>query len=124
LAVTGIAIASAWLGAVEDAREAVAATEKLAPGFEFLASEVALAPAWTAAAEGDVVAARASLLAGAELARTTGHRIDEAWLLHDIARLGDPASVTARLDELAAATDSLLIAARALHAQAGRRRRP
>ncbi len=42
----------------------------------------------------------------------------EAWLLHDIARVGDAASVAGRLGELAGICEGELVAAYAMHADA------
>ena len=46
-------------------------------------------------------AAMEVLATAARAAAATGSRTCEAWLLHDIARLGDPASVAERLTTLA-----------------------
>ena len=58
------------------------------------------------------------LRTAAGLAAETGYRGSEAWLLHDIARLGDPASVVDRLEELATECEGPLVAAYAAHARA------
>ena len=58
------------------------------------------------------------LLTAAQLAATTGYRVTEAWLLHDVVRLGDAASVVGRLAELELTCEGDLVAAYAGHAQA------
>ena len=58
-----------------------------------------------------------------ELARSAGYRGAEAWLLHEIVRLGDPASVVGRLEELADICEGELVPAYAMHAEAAASRR-
>jgi DNA-binding NarL/FixJ family response regulator len=58
------------------------------------------------------------LRTGAEQAAISGHLTSESWLLHDLARLGAPEAIAARLGELADASDSALVATRAMHADA------
>jgi DNA-binding CsgD family transcriptional regulator len=88
-----------------------------AKGFGFFDPELALGRAWSAAAGGDLPAARATLVAAGTSAERADHLPVAAWLLHDALRLG-AADVAARLKALAAATDSTLVAARAGHAAA------
>ena len=83
---------------------------------------VAQARAWTAAADGDLTTARRVLLAGVAQAGAEERRVYQAELAHDVARLGDPAAAAAILEELAAACDSVLVAAFAEHARALMRR--
>ena len=89
-----------------DAAAAAAAVAELqrVPPFAFARAEQDLGPAWARAAAGDLPGARQVLQAAADQAAATGYRTTEAWLLHDIARLGDPAAVADRLAELAAAS--------------------
>ena len=56
--------------------------------------------------------------AGADLAATTGHLTTEAWLLHEIARIGGAAEVVERIERLAARCDGSLVAARAVDVRA------
>jgi DNA-binding CsgD family transcriptional regulator len=58
------------------------------------------------------------LLAAADRAAGDGYLVCEAWLLHDVARLGDPAAVAARLAALAARCEGDLVGAYAAHAAA------
>lgn len=116
LAVTGLAVASAWLGDAAGSAAAVAEVEGLA-AFGFLHHEVALGQAWAAVAAGDPESARRRLRDAAAEAVGTEHRISAAWLFHDVVRLGDP-SVHEELSAIAAACDSPLVAARAGHAEA------
>ena len=74
--------------------------------------------AWVAAAGGELSQACQILAAGAGRAATTTMRIAEARLLHDVARLGQPALAGPRLAALAEVTDSQFVAAQARHAAA------
>jgi DNA-binding CsgD family transcriptional regulator len=74
--------------------------------------------AWAAVARGEVSRALDLLRQAAGRAADHGQWVAEARLLHDVARLGDPASVASRLQELAAAVEGGLVAAAALHANA------
>ncbi len=94
------------------------------PEFPFTRPEQELGRAWALAAAGDLPGARRVLWAAADLAATTGYRIAEAWLLHDVARLGDPASVVDRLGDLASACEGDLVGAYASHAAAAAAGRP
>jgi hypothetical protein len=118
-----LATAHAWLGDAEAAAGAVAGMEGL-PDLPHSRAEQALGPAWAKVAAGDAPGARVDLLAAAEQARASGHRISEAWLLHDVARLGDATTVADRLDELAAICEGALVAAFAGHTRAACGLRP
>ncbi len=74
--------------------------------------------AWTLVAAGRHSAARELLAAAAERARALGQHGLEAGALHDLARLGDAASVLARTDELAGIVQGELMAARCDHVEA------
>ena len=117
LVLSALATAHASLG---DAAAAAAAVLELdrRPAFLFGPAEQELGRAWALAATGDLPGARDVLRAAAELASASGYRITEAWLLHDVARLGDPASVADRLGELAALCEGELVALYASHAAA------
>jgi ATP/maltotriose-dependent transcriptional regulator MalT len=117
LALSSLATADACLGDGAAAANAVLELDRL-PEFAFFGPEQQLGRAWALVAGGDLPAARRSLQAAAELARTSGHRGSEAWLLHDVARLGEPASVVDRLEELAAECEGSLVAGYAAHASA------
>ena len=94
------------------------------PEFPFTRPEQEFGRAWALAAAGDLPGARRVLFAAADLASTMGYRIAEAWLLHDVARLGDPASVVDRLGDLASACEGELVGAYASHAAAAAAGRP
>jgi DNA-binding CsgD family transcriptional regulator len=91
--------------------------EQLTTGFGFLAAELTLGRAWALAATGDLADARAVLLAVADDGERSGHLPAASWLLHDATRLGAD-GVAPRLEALAEACDSALVAARAAHATA------
>ena len=117
LALAGLALAQAMLGDA-DAAALVLAERDTGPEFGFRGPEQQLADAWTVLTAGPTAAAR-RFRATAARAADTGHRTAEAWLLHDLLRTtGEDTS--ARLGELAAASDSPLLAARARHAAAAR----
>jgi DNA-binding CsgD family transcriptional regulator len=117
-----LSLLAAAHGARGDAVAASAAVGELdqLPPFGFVAPEQELGRAWAKAAEGDRSAARAILSAAAADADDRGYVTSEAWLLHDVARLGHPGPVADRLATLAQRADSPLIAAYAAHAEAAR----
>ena len=55
--------------------------------------------------------------------RSAGYRGAEAWLLHEVVRLGDPASVVGRLEDLADICEGQLVPSYAMHAEAAASRR-
>jgi len=113
-----LATAHAWLGDTEAAANAVAELERL-PVLPHARADQALGPAWALVAAGDVPGGRDLLFEAADVAACTGHRVSEAWVLHDVARLGDPARVVERLEWLAGECEGPLVDAYALHARAG-----
>jgi DNA-binding CsgD family transcriptional regulator len=76
------------------------------------------ARAWTAAAAGDLPAARDQLEAAADLGEEIGDLVGAAGALHGLARLGHARDVAGRLSELAAHVDGHLVTARAGYASA------
>ena len=113
-----LAIAHGLLGnAVESAARADQ-IDALRSGYGFLGPELSLGRAWALVAAGDVLAARAVLVASAAAAEQTQHVPVAAWLLHDAVRLGAGKEVAVRLAALATVTDSPLVAAKAGHALA------
>ncbi|MGI8332940.1 LuxR C-terminal-related transcriptional regulator [Actinomadura scrupuli] len=118
LASACLAVALAQLGDAEGARTALAETGA-SPGS---AGMIAQAHAWTAAAAGELTAARETLLAAAESAAARQRHTACAELLHDVARMDDPGTVMARLDELALRCDSPLVTARAVYARGAAKR--
>ena len=108
------------LGQTDAAAQALA-ERTTAPAFGFLGPEHQLADAWTAVVSRRPREAAQRLRSAAAQAASTGHRVTESWLLHDLMRTcGEDTS--ARLRELAGVCDSPLVAARARHAVAARAR--
>jgi len=117
LVLSALAAAHATAG---DAAAAGAAVDELdrVPPFAFVRAEQELGRGWALVAAGDLVGARQVWRDAADDARRTGHAGTEAWLLHEIARVGEPSSVAARLSELTTICESNLINAYAAHAAA------
>lgn len=74
--------------------------------------------AWSKVAAGEMSAARSLLREGAARAEAQANNVAEARLLHDLVRLGGPASVVERLDRLAEVVDAQLVLLFASHARA------
>jgi DNA-binding CsgD family transcriptional regulator len=117
LVLSVLATATAGLGDAEAAAAAASDLDRLEP-FPFTRPEQELGRAWARVAAGDLPGAREILRRGAALAAEAGYRGCEAWLLHDVARLGEPATVAARLADLADECEGDLVAAYAGHAAA------
>ena len=120
LALSGLALAHALLGEADAAAQALAERATV-PAFGFLGPEQQLADAWTAVVSRRPREAAERLRAAAAQAASTGHRVTESWLLHDLMRISGE-DTSARLRELAEECDSPLVAARARHAAAARAR--
>lgn len=116
-ALVGSAIAHALLGDATAAEAAQVEIDRMTP-FGFMAPERALADGWVAVAKGDLASARRLLADGAKIAADSGHMTSAIWMLHDIARLGGADDVAGQVSALAAATDSTLAHARAVHVTA------
>ena len=123
LALSLLATAHAWLGDAAAAAAAVADLDR-APELAYARAEQEFGRAWALVAAGDVPGGRAVLFAAAEIAASTGYRVTEAWLLHDVARLGDAAAVADRIEALAAECEGTLATAFAIHARAAAGVRP
>ena len=116
-ALSPLAVAAAWLGDIDTARAAVAELDS--PGeYGFHRAEQDVGRAWAAWLAGDVHDAREIARAAATSAAGQGYRASEAWLLHDLARLGDPAGARGRLAELGELCEGPLVRTYALHAAA------
>jgi len=120
LALSGLALALAMLGDADGAAQALAARSS-GPAFGFLAPEQQLADAWTAHASRRPAEAAQRFRDAAARADSSGHRIAESWLLHDLMRTSGE-DTSARLRDLADECDSALVSARARHAVAARAR--
>ena len=118
-----LAAAEAWLGDRDAAVNAARTVESL-PSIAHLEAEQVVGPAWTAVVTGDTRRGRELLLAAADRAAVSGCRAPEAWLRHEVARLGDAPSVVDRLEELAAVCEGALIPAYGFHARAAVRQDP
>ncbi len=120
LVLSGLALVHALLGEA-DAAARVLAERDTGPAFGFRGPEQQLADAWTAIASRQPIQGAKLFREAAALAASTGHRTNEAWVLHDLMRTtGEDTS--GRLRELADACDSPLVSARARHAAAARAR--
>jgi ATP/maltotriose-dependent transcriptional regulator MalT len=117
LVLSTLATAHACAGDAAAAARAVRELDEL-PRFPFVEPEQELGRAWSLVAVGDLPGARGVLRAAADLAARRGYAGCEAWLLHDVARLGDAASVAGRLEELATRCEGDLVAAYNFHAAA------
>jgi len=117
LVLSALATAHAFAG---DAAAAALAVDELdrVPAFAFVRAEQELGRGWALAVGGDLVGARQTWRDAADHARRTGHASTEAWLLHDIARAGEPAAVASRLSDLATICEGGLVGAYAAHASA------
>jgi DNA-binding CsgD family transcriptional regulator len=120
VALSGLALAHAMLSDADAAARALTQRAE-GPEFGFRGPEQQLADAWTAIASRRPAEAADLFRSAAAQAASTGHRMTESWLWHDLMRTsGQDAS--ARLRELADACDSPLVSARARHAAAARGR--
>lgn len=117
-ALSQLAVATAWLGDAAAARAAVAELDELCAtgAYGFHREEQDLGRAWAAWAAGDLRHAREVARAAAVSAAGSGHRSSAAWLLHDLARLGDPAGASRPLQDLALVCEGPLVDAYAVHA--------
>jgi DNA-binding CsgD family transcriptional regulator len=113
------ALALALVGQADQAAETLAVHDALDPP-SVLPNETDIlqARAWTAAAAGDLPAARDHLEAAAELGEQIGDLIGASGALHGLARLGRAGQVAARLTDLVDDIDGDLAAARAAYANA------
>jgi DNA-binding CsgD family transcriptional regulator len=87
------------------------------PGFVFMAADVLLARAWTAAAEGAVSMAIKLALQAADTAAAQGQPALESYALHTAVRFGEAAPAD-RLARLSAVVDGPLCSVAAAHAAA------
>jgi DNA-binding CsgD family transcriptional regulator len=115
LVLSALGVAHAYVGDVAAASAAALELERL-PTFGFHAPEQELGRAWSLVLTGDLPGARSILRAASELAAERGFVGSEAWLLHDILRLGDATGVVDRLAELADLSEGDLVATYAAHA--------
>jgi DNA-binding CsgD family transcriptional regulator len=111
--------ALALSGQANEAAATLAALDALAlPKILVNEADLLSARAWTAAAGGDLPAARDQLEAAAALGEEVGDLVGAASALHGLARLGHAQQVHSRLCALAAEIDGDLVTARAHYASA------
>jgi DNA-binding CsgD family transcriptional regulator len=111
--------ALALAGQAGRAAETLAALDALGlPTIPAAEADLLQARAWTAAAAGNLPAARRQLDAAAGLGEQIGDLIGATTALHSLARLGGSRQVAARLTALAAEVDGDLTTARAAYASA------
>jgi DNA-binding CsgD family transcriptional regulator len=109
--------ALALAGQAGKAAEALASHDALGlPTMLTYETDLRQARAWTAAAEGNLPAARDQLEAAADLGEQIGDLIGATSALHGLARLGHARDVATRLAELATQVDGDLVTARATYA--------
>ncbi len=101
IALSLLATSAAQLGDVAGCDAAVDELDRLR-SFAYRAPEQELGRAWAAVAHGEQQRGRDLLLAAADRAAATGERAIEVVLLHDVARLGEPAAVRERIEAVAA----------------------
>ncbi|WP_433917497.1 LuxR C-terminal-related transcriptional regulator [Streptomyces canus] len=112
LHMSGLMACAALIGDIDTAASLVPDYEAIAASGGW-SGEESVGMAWLHAARGEISRARDLLRAAAGRARHTGHRVSEALVLTDIARLGDPKAVQERLSELSAQVDGAFTPARA-----------
>lgn len=117
LIVSVLATAHAQLGEADAVARYERRAEELAHVRGFLRAERAVGRAWAAHVRSEHTLSRQLLLDGAAMAKAAGQVVSESFLLHEHLRLGGEPMV-ARLAELAIASQSPLVAARAAHAAA------
>jgi DNA-binding CsgD family transcriptional regulator len=122
--VAGMALAEGMAGRAAAANAALTELDELPAGWMtiFETDVIDRGRAWVSVAAGEVSRARRQLREAAQRAAGGNQRVAEARLLHDVARLGEPESVTARLRELAAVVDGDVVATWAEHAEGLARR--
>ncbi|MEP1124225.1 MAG: LuxR C-terminal-related transcriptional regulator [Ilumatobacter sp.] len=118
MALAGLAASTALAGDMVTAHQALVDLAAIAGRFGFLLPERCIGPAWVLVAQGRRTEAIETFVAGADLAAATGHVTTEAWLLHEVARIGGGAEVVDRIEALAARCDGTLVAARAADTRA------
>lgn len=120
----GLALAEGMAGRAVEAAAATSELDDLPPTWMtiFEAELIKRGRAWASVAAGDVSLACDMLTRAAEPAALDHQWVAEAHLLHDVARLGEPASVAPRLADLAIVIDGDLSTAFARHTAAMVRR--
>ncbi len=122
----GISLAASMSGHTDQAEAAAAERDGLpvGPMRVYEPDLIERGRAWLSVAAGELSRACEILAGAAAQAAAANMRIAEARVLHDIARLGQPGSVAARLAALAEMVDGTFVAALAGHAAALVQARP
>jgi DNA-binding NarL/FixJ family response regulator len=111
--------ALACAGQADEAAETLATLDGLGlPAVLLDETELLQAQAWTAAAAGDLSAARRQLEVAADLGEEVGDLYGAARALHGLARLGGSRQAAPRLAVLASQVEGEMVAARATYATA------
>jgi len=118
VALAGAAQAAAQAGEADAAQSAIAEMERTPLSHKGFALELGLARAWSAAANGELT--RACALAREAAERATERRQDgyAVRALHELCRLGDPATAAPQLVQRAGRVDGPFAPAAAAHATA------
>jgi ATP/maltotriose-dependent transcriptional regulator MalT len=117
-ALAGLGQAAAQAGEPEAARSALAEMERTPLGHKGFAVELELARAWSAAASGELSRARGLASEAGALAQSRGQDAYAVRALHELCRLGDPATAAPELARLAGRVDGPFAATAAAHAAA------
>jgi DNA-binding NarL/FixJ family response regulator len=115
MAWAGIALTRALLGEVREARAAIARSDAEPSHVGAFAMNAGSARAAVFVAAGEFGSACAELQRGAELAAAGGNLIGEAWMWHELARLGMYEPGAGRLSDLAERSDNKLVTTRSAH---------
>jgi DNA-binding CsgD family transcriptional regulator len=119
-----LALALAFSGSANDAREALAQHDSYGRADPFWSVDLLQARAWTAVAAGDLPQGRHLLDQAATVGEGNGHLVGAAAAVHDLARLGHAEQVTSRLAALAAQIEGELASAKLAHTQSLAQRDP
>jgi DNA-binding CsgD family transcriptional regulator len=117
-ALAGVGQSAGQAGEAQAAHAAVAEMERTPLGHKGFAVELELARAWSAAASGELTGARAYARGAAALAQSRGQDAYAVRALHELCRLGDPATAEPELARLAGTVDGPFAATAAAHAAA------
>jgi DNA-binding CsgD family transcriptional regulator len=117
-ALASVAQAAAQAGEQEQAHDALAEMERTPLGHRGFEVELGLARAWSAAASGELSRARVLAADAATLAASRGQYGYSVRALHELCRLGDPATAAPQLARLAQVVDGSFVATAAGHAAA------
>ncbi len=118
MAWAGVALAKARLGDLSGAKSAMQRSDAEVSRIGSFELSICAARAGVLAASGSLGSACSELQRGAAFAASGGSVIGEAWMLHELVRLGMFADAAPRLKTLAMESDNPLVQLRAGHASA------